>query len=95
MSGGRVWVVTGASRGIGAAIARAALEEGDSVALIARGAAVIELAQSLGMQRRVFSVMSRIQSQSVKRLKRSWLALVELTRWLTTQAFIVAERFTV
>jgi len=48
MSGGRVWVVTGASRGIGAAIARAALEEGDSVALIARGAAVIELAQSLG-----------------------------------------------
>jgi 3-oxoacyl-[acyl-carrier protein] reductase/carbonyl reductase 4 len=48
MSGGRVWVVTGASRGIGAAIARVALEEGDSVALIARGAAVIELAQSLG-----------------------------------------------
>ena len=48
MSGGRVWVVTGASRGIGAAIARMALEEGDSVALIARGAAVIELAQSMG-----------------------------------------------
>jgi 3-oxoacyl-[acyl-carrier protein] reductase len=33
----RVWIVTGASRGIGAAVARAAVERGESVALVARG----------------------------------------------------------
>jgi len=48
MSGGKVWVVTGASRGIGASIARVASESGDSVALIARGESVLTLADELG-----------------------------------------------
>ena len=48
MSGGKVWVVTGASRGIGAAIARVASESGDRVALIARGESVLTLAGELG-----------------------------------------------
>ena len=48
MSGGKVWVVTGASRGIGAAIARMASESGDRVALIARGESVLTLADELG-----------------------------------------------
>lgn len=48
MADPRVWVVTGASRGIGAAVARLAIERGDSVALIARGTAVGDLAASLG-----------------------------------------------
>ena len=48
MSGGKVWVVTGASRGIGASIARVASESGDRVALIARGESVLTLADELG-----------------------------------------------
>lgn len=44
----RCWIVTGASRGLGLAIARAALALGDRVALLARGSAVIEVAASLG-----------------------------------------------
>ena len=48
MSGGKVWVVTGASRGIGASIARVASENGDRVALIARGESVLTLADELG-----------------------------------------------
>ena len=48
MSGGKVWVVTGASRGIGAAIARVASESGDRVALMARGESVLTLAGELG-----------------------------------------------
>ena len=48
MAGDGVWVVTGASRGIGAAIARLAVEAGQKVALISRGESVMELAQSLG-----------------------------------------------
>ena len=43
-----VWVVTGGSRGIGAAIARLAVDAGKPVAMIARGESVVELAQSLG-----------------------------------------------
>ena len=43
-----VWVVTGASRGIGGAIARLVAQAGHKVALIARGESVMELAQSLG-----------------------------------------------
>ena len=48
MAGDGVWVVTGASRGIGAAIARAAVDAGHNVALIARGESVMALAQSIG-----------------------------------------------
>ena len=48
MAGDGVWVVTGASRGIGAAIARLAVQAGHNVALIARGECVMDLAQSLG-----------------------------------------------
>ena len=48
MSGGKVWVVTGASRGIGAAIARVAVDAGHRVALIARGDSVLSAAEGLG-----------------------------------------------
>ncbi|MEM6605216.1 MAG: SDR family oxidoreductase [Pseudomonadota bacterium] len=44
----QVWVVTGASRGIGAAIARRATAEGHKVALLARGEQVESVAASLG-----------------------------------------------
>ena len=48
MSGGKIWVVTGASRGIGAAIARVAAAAGHRVALIARSESVMSLAEELG-----------------------------------------------
>jgi NAD(P)-dependent dehydrogenase (short-subunit alcohol dehydrogenase family) len=44
----RAWLVTGASRGIGAAIARAAIAQGDRVALVARSEGVDRLAKELG-----------------------------------------------
>jgi NAD(P)-dependent dehydrogenase (short-subunit alcohol dehydrogenase family) len=44
----RTWLITGASRGIGAAIARAAVADGDRVALVARSADVEALAEELG-----------------------------------------------
>lgn len=44
----RVWMVTGASRGIGAAIARRAAEAGCRVALVARGESVLETASAIG-----------------------------------------------
>jgi 3-oxoacyl-[acyl-carrier protein] reductase len=44
----RVWLVTGASRGIGLAVARRILNAGDRVALLARGDAVHGLAGELG-----------------------------------------------
>jgi 3-oxoacyl-[acyl-carrier protein] reductase len=44
----RRWFVTGASRGIGAAVARRAHESGDKVAMIARSTQVVELAEELG-----------------------------------------------
>jgi 3-oxoacyl-[acyl-carrier protein] reductase len=43
----RVWIVTGASRGIGAAVAEMAARSGGAVALVARGDAVQETAASL------------------------------------------------
>ncbi len=44
----QVWVVTGASRGIGEAIARRAAAEGHRVALLARGPKVDDIAATLG-----------------------------------------------
>ena len=47
-SGSPVWLVTGASRGIGAAIAAKAQAEGCRVAIVARGEAVLQTANRLG-----------------------------------------------
>ena len=44
----KVWLVTGASRGIGEAVARRAAAAGDEVALVARGEAVERVAAELG-----------------------------------------------
>jgi 3-oxoacyl-[acyl-carrier protein] reductase len=44
----KVWVVTGASRGIGAAIATVAAEAGHRVAMVARGELVMSAAKALG-----------------------------------------------
>ena len=44
----RVWIVTGASRGIGATIAAVAAKSGHHVALIARGESVVGVADGLG-----------------------------------------------
>ncbi|HEV2599538.1 SDR family NAD(P)-dependent oxidoreductase [Sphingopyxis sp.] len=44
----RRWVVTGASRGLGLAIARLAASKGDKVALVARGADIDAQARSIG-----------------------------------------------
>jgi NAD(P)-dependent dehydrogenase (short-subunit alcohol dehydrogenase family) len=44
----RVWLVTGASRGIGEAVARLAAGRGDRVALVARGERVEAVADELG-----------------------------------------------
>ncbi|MEH6581234.1 MAG: SDR family oxidoreductase [Halioglobus sp.] len=43
-----IWLVTGASRGIGLALARRVLAAGDRVAILARGDAVINVAAELG-----------------------------------------------
>ena len=48
MSDNRVWLITGASRGIGLAIARRVASAGDCVALLARGDNVVALANELG-----------------------------------------------
>jgi len=50
MSEPRVWLITGASRGIGLATAKTALAAGDRVAIMARGEAVDQLAAELGDQ---------------------------------------------
>ncbi len=44
----KVWLVTGASRGIGLAVAQRAIAAGDKVALLARGEAVLKVAEALG-----------------------------------------------
>jgi len=44
----RRWLVTGASRGLGHAIASLAIQRGDKVCLMARGAEVADLAAALG-----------------------------------------------
>ena len=48
MSTQKVWLISGASRGIGLAIARRAIDAGDKVALLARGDSVIAAARDLG-----------------------------------------------
>ncbi|MEP5763762.1 MAG: SDR family oxidoreductase [Halieaceae bacterium] len=48
MTDTRVWLITGASRGIGLALAKRVLDAGERVALLARGDAVHELAAGLG-----------------------------------------------
>jgi 3-oxoacyl-[acyl-carrier protein] reductase len=48
MNDKRVWLVTGASRGIGLAVARRALAAGERVALLARGDTVHALADQMG-----------------------------------------------
>ena len=50
----QVWFVTGASRGLGFAIAQAVLEKGDAVVAAARNASRAE--QVLGPSDRVFAV---------------------------------------
>ena len=47
-SGQRRWVVTGASRGLGLAIARLAARKGDKVALVARGKDIDTRAKTIG-----------------------------------------------
>ena len=44
----RVWIITGASRGIGEALTRRVVAAGDRVALMARGDAVARIADELG-----------------------------------------------
>ncbi|MFU8763426.1 MAG: SDR family oxidoreductase [Haliea sp.] len=44
----KIWFITGASRGIGRAIAESALRAGDKVAILARGAEVDSVAAALG-----------------------------------------------
>ena len=44
----KVWLITGASRGIGLAVARSAVAAGDRVALLARGESVHAAAADLG-----------------------------------------------
>jgi 3-oxoacyl-[acyl-carrier protein] reductase len=48
VSGKKVWLVTGSSRGIGLAVAQRALAAGDKVALLARGPEINDLAGRLG-----------------------------------------------
>ena len=44
----KIWLITGASRGIGLALARRAIAAGDQVALLARGESVLSVASELG-----------------------------------------------
>lgn len=48
MADTRVWFITGASRGIGLALARRVVASGERVAIVARGDAVLQLASELG-----------------------------------------------
>ncbi|MDP4789066.1 MAG: SDR family NAD(P)-dependent oxidoreductase, partial [Haliea sp.] len=44
----KIWFITGASRGIGRAIAERALEAGDKIAIVARGEELEALAREFG-----------------------------------------------
>ena len=48
MSAQMIWLITGASRGIGLALARRVVATGDCVALLARGEGVLDVAKELG-----------------------------------------------
>lgn len=48
MSSDKVWLVTGASRGIGLAVAERVLASGDRVAILARGSEIEDIASRLG-----------------------------------------------
>ena len=48
MNNNKTWLITGASRGIGLAVAERAVAAGDRVALLARGAKVHDLAAEMG-----------------------------------------------
>jgi 3-oxoacyl-[acyl-carrier protein] reductase len=48
MSGDKVWLITGASRGIGLAVAERVLAAGDRVAILARGTEISTIAAHLG-----------------------------------------------
>ena len=48
MSDARVWLITGASRGIGLALVQQVIADGDRAAILARGDAVHQLAEELG-----------------------------------------------
>ena len=62
MADSPVWLITGASRGIGAAIAREAHSKGCRVAIVARGAAAEEIADELG--ERAYAVRTDVSSVS-------------------------------
>lgn len=48
MSSQKTWLITGASRGIGLAVAKRAITAGDRVAILARGESILEAADLLG-----------------------------------------------
>ena len=50
MDNNKVWLITGASRGIGLGIAKRVIAAGDRVAILARGDAVHQIASDLGEQ---------------------------------------------
>jgi 3-oxoacyl-[acyl-carrier protein] reductase len=71
----KVWLVTGASRGIGLATAERALAAGDRVALLARGEVVTELAAKLGPD--AIALQADVSDpeqveQAVARLQEQW-----------------------
>ena len=71
----KVWLITGASRGIGLATAERALASGDKVALLARGDIVQELAAKMGPD--AFPLQADVSDQeqvgsAVARLQEHW-----------------------
>jgi len=71
----RRWFVTGASRGLGHAIASVAIARGDKVCLVARGAEITEVAKALGDN--AMGVQANVSD--VQDLSRATSAMVE--RW--------------
>lgn len=69
----RRWFVTGASRGLGHAIASVAIARGDKVCLVARGAEITEVAKALGDN--AMGVQANVSD--VQDLSRATSAMVE------------------